>query len=384
MPDATPLVVDDLSRFARALGRALADRHAAGEAPPGHVALLNLIARAAGHRNVQALKAHAAATPPAAQQAAAAPALPAAQQAAAAPALPAAQQAAASPALPAALSDTARKALGHFDADGRLQRWPTRFSVQALVMWVLWTRFDAGRAYTEREVNAILKDAQTFGDHVTLRRELINHRLMTRRSDCSEYRKLPARADAQARALLAAWRARVRAAPPRPRVVRDEEVAPPVCCWLRMPLPYALNHINLWAIADAGRRTSGWAIVDTGTRTEDAALAVWRDLRRASPRRVHGADARLRHPHAPRPCRHGRLADAQVRRAAVDDAAGIPELPRDGRRHRPRGAARRHRFYRRAGWSEPPSRPTARASAASASTSTRCPTASGACPTATS
>jgi hypothetical protein len=136
--------------------------------------------------------------------------------------LPAAQQAAASPALPAALSDTARKALGHFDADGRLQRWPTRFSVQALVMWVLWTRFDAGRAYTEREVNAILKDAQTFGDHVTLRRELINHRLMTRRSDCSEYRKLPARADAQARALLAAWRARVRAAPPRPRVVRDD------------------------------------------------------------------------------------------------------------------------------------------------------------------
>jgi hypothetical protein len=50
MPDATPLVVDDLSRFARALGRALADRHAAGEAPPGHVALLNLIARAAGWR----------------------------------------------------------------------------------------------------------------------------------------------------------------------------------------------------------------------------------------------------------------------------------------------------------------------------------------------
>ena len=195
MPDATPLVVDDLSRFARALGRALADRHAAGEAPPGHVALLNLIARAAGHRNLQTLKAAAAtAAPPVSAPAPA----------------------------PTPLTDNARKALGQFDDQGRLQRWPVKFSVQALVMWVLWTRFDAGRTYTEREVNAILKDAQTFGDHVTLRRELINHRLLARKSDCSEYRKLPARADDEARALLAAWRGRVRAAPPRPRVVRDD------------------------------------------------------------------------------------------------------------------------------------------------------------------
>jgi glyoxylase-like metal-dependent hydrolase (beta-lactamase superfamily II) len=30
--------------------------------------------------------------------------------------------------------------------------------------------------------------------------------------------------------------------------------------WLRMPLPFALNHINLWLLEDDG----GWAIVDTG------------------------------------------------------------------------------------------------------------------------
>jgi glyoxylase-like metal-dependent hydrolase (beta-lactamase superfamily II) len=35
--------------------------------------------------------------------------------------------------------------------------------------------------------------------------------------------------------------------------------------WIRMPLPYALNHINLWALDDG----DGWALVDTGTRTED-------------------------------------------------------------------------------------------------------------------
>ena len=53
---------------------------------------------------------------------------------------------------------------------------------------------------------------------------------------------------------------------------RTLEVAPGVL-WIRMPLPYALNHINLWAIADG----AGWAIVDTGVRTEET-VAVWHEL----------------------------------------------------------------------------------------------------------
>ncbi len=60
------------------------------------------------------------------------------------------------------------------------------------------------------------------------------------------------------------------AAPPERGV--SLEVAPGVR-WMRMPLPYALNHINLWALDDG----DGWALVDTGTRTEETA-AVWREL----------------------------------------------------------------------------------------------------------
>src|SRR5437867_2263221 len=37
------------------------------------------------------------------------------------------------------------------------------------------------------------------------------------------------------------------------------EVAPGIG-WLRMPLPFALDHINLWLLADTG----GWAQVDCG------------------------------------------------------------------------------------------------------------------------
>lgn len=50
------------------------------------------------------------------------------------------------------------------------------------------------------------------------------------------------------------------------------EVAPGVL-WIRMPLPYALDHINLWALDDG----DGWAVVDTGTRT-DAVTEAWRAL----------------------------------------------------------------------------------------------------------
>ncbi len=50
------------------------------------------------------------------------------------------------------------------------------------------------------------------------------------------------------------------------------EVAPGVV-WMRMPLPFVLNHINIWGLEDDG----GWAVVDTGMGT-DATLAAWRAL----------------------------------------------------------------------------------------------------------
>jgi glyoxylase-like metal-dependent hydrolase (beta-lactamase superfamily II) len=52
------------------------------------------------------------------------------------------------------------------------------------------------------------------------------------------------------------------------------EVAPGVR-WLRMPLPFALDHINLWLLRDtdaAGR--DGWAIVDCGV-ANDATRTAW-------------------------------------------------------------------------------------------------------------
>lgn len=50
------------------------------------------------------------------------------------------------------------------------------------------------------------------------------------------------------------------------------EVAPGVH-WLRMPLPFRLNHINLWLLEDG----DGWTIVDTGLFSEDS-IAIWEEI----------------------------------------------------------------------------------------------------------
>ena len=63
---------------------------------------------------------------------------------------------------------------------------------------------------------------------------------------------------------------------PAPDAGCAKQVAPGVL-WLRMPLPFALNHINLWAIADEDAQGPGWAVVDTGTKTPEA-IAAWRAL----------------------------------------------------------------------------------------------------------
>ena len=60
------------------------------------------------------------------------------------------------------------------------------------------------------------------------------------------------------------------AAPPAPGAVT--EVAPGVK-WLRMPLPFALDHINLWLL-DEG---DGWTIVDSGLNTE-ATRQLWGEI----------------------------------------------------------------------------------------------------------
>ena len=58
----------------------------------------------------------------------------------------------------------------------------------------------------------------------------------------------------------------------RPELGETLVVAPGVH-WVRMRLPFQLNHINMWLLEDEG----GWTIVDTGIRDESTAEA-WKKL----------------------------------------------------------------------------------------------------------
>jgi glyoxylase-like metal-dependent hydrolase (beta-lactamase superfamily II) len=47
--------------------------------------------------------------------------------------------------------------------------------------------------------------------------------------------------------------------------------------WLRLPMPFRLDHINIWAIRDRDERGEGWTIVDTGLQTSET-IDAWRAL----------------------------------------------------------------------------------------------------------
>ena len=186
--ELTPLVAADLSSFAKSLRAQWAARLECGAGVPGHVEMLNLLARAAGHRNVQALKAAARSARPALARDASAhrwhgPKDP-------------------------TLSAAADRALRLFDAHGHLTRWPSRRVEQVFALWCLWMAFDGKRRYSEREVNEILNAQHGFGDHCLLRRELVEMKLLARTPGGAQYRKLAARPDEETAALLRAVRQR--------------------------------------------------------------------------------------------------------------------------------------------------------------------------------
>lgn len=157
-----PLIIEDAAQFADHL------RANWPETPPGHLATLNLVAKAAGYRSWQALRATTS------------------EPTAAAP------------------EDDKRiaSALRVFDDMGRMTRWPTGHAVQRLCLATFWARLPARRELTEREVNDVLKSGETFGDHVLLRRSLIDHGLAKRATDGSTYRRIERTPDAAERAVI--------------------------------------------------------------------------------------------------------------------------------------------------------------------------------------
>ena len=126
------------------------------------------------------------------------------------------------------------------------------------------------------------------------------------------------------------------------------ELAPGVL-WLRMPMPFALDHINLWAIRDG----DAWAIADSGLHTVET-TAAWLQLLGPDGPLAGASISRVlaTHMHPDHVGMSGwltrrfecefhisRLEYLNCRMLVADTGR---EAPVDGTR-----------FYRRAGWTEP-------------------------------
>lgn len=73
------------------------------------------------------------------------------------------------------------------DERGRLTALPVKQGKKQLAIAYLAEKFEAGKRYSEKEVNALLKEWHTFGDPATLRRELYNRYFLNREPDGSAY-----------------------------------------------------------------------------------------------------------------------------------------------------------------------------------------------------
>jgi hypothetical protein len=78
---------------------------------------------------------------------------------------------------------------GFLDKDLKLKSWPSRKhrDKQLLAHEFLVAKFEAGREYSEKEVNGILNQHHTFGDPAMLRRELYVAGFFDRTADGSRY-----------------------------------------------------------------------------------------------------------------------------------------------------------------------------------------------------
>ena len=78
-----------------------------------------------------------------------------------------------------------QKVLDSFFENGKLKAMPVKRKKRLIVLEEILSRFEYDKVYKEKEVNAIIVDV--FDDYCTIRREMIEERLMERSRDGDGY-----------------------------------------------------------------------------------------------------------------------------------------------------------------------------------------------------
>ena len=74
-----------------------------------------------------------------------------------------------------------------FIKDGYIEKLPAREKKKVILLFEIASHFEAGKEYTESDVNEII--AKITPDYATVRRYLIDYKLLNRTKDCKKYWK---------------------------------------------------------------------------------------------------------------------------------------------------------------------------------------------------
>lgn len=76
------------------------------------------------------------------------------------------------------------------DKEGKVKSWPSKIKLKVEVLKYIGSKFEEDRAYTEKEVNAIINEWHTFGDFFMIRRGMVDYKFLGREKDGSKYWKI--------------------------------------------------------------------------------------------------------------------------------------------------------------------------------------------------
>lgn len=83
--------------------------------------------------------------------------------------------------------DYCAKLKRYYSEDRKLTQYPQKRPMRILALIRIAEQFEAGRQYTEREVNEVIKRSIAFNDVEMVRRELYEYRFLGRHRDGSAY-----------------------------------------------------------------------------------------------------------------------------------------------------------------------------------------------------
>ncbi|RPI19589.1 MAG: DUF2087 domain-containing protein [Ignavibacteriae bacterium] len=79
---------------------------------------------------------------------------------------------------------------GFLDKEGKLKQWPSKQDKRKAALDMISEKFETDKTYNEKEVNEMIKTAISFGDHQTVRRELVSAKILDRTPDGAKYWKV--------------------------------------------------------------------------------------------------------------------------------------------------------------------------------------------------